>query len=297
MINNPINDLFTSHRPLISVEFFPPKEDGENQIKRVTSEITAEFTPDFVSITYGAGGSTRERTLNYAKILKDQHGFQIMPHFTCVGASIKELESVANEFKESGFRNIMTLRGDPPKGETKFVPAPDGLSYGSDLVAFLQEKSPEFCLGVAGYPEKHPEAPSLKEDIANLKLKVSKGASFVTTQLFYDNQCFFDFVEKCRQFGITQPIIAGIMPVLSLKQIKRFCAMCGSHLPNALEEKLEAAGEDETAVFKVGADWAYDQVKALVKEKVCGIHFYILNRSEAVVSIVKRLKAEGLLTF
>lgn len=295
MPNKPISDLFSPDRSLISVEFFPPKEDGENQIKKIASEITAEFFPNFVSITYGAGGSTRERTLRYANILKDDYQFQVMPHFTCVGSSIADLESIANSFKENGFRNIMTLRGDPPKGQTEFVPARDGLRYGSDLVSFLKERFPEFCLGVAGYPEKHPEAASLEEDIANLKFKVDQGASFVTAQLFYDNQYFFDFIDKCKQSGITIPILPGIMPVLSLKQTKRFCALCGSTLPKALEEKLEAAGDDEAAVLQVGIDWAYDQVKELIQAKVPGIHFYILNRSQPVVSIVKRLKAEGLL--
>ncbi len=186
-----ISDMLSAGEPVFSVEFYPPKtEEGARQILRSGKALSA-FAPDFVSITYGAGGSTRERTLEYGELLRDLFNFEVMPHLTCVGHSRDELTGILERFQQAGFRNIMTLRGDPPKGKTDFQPHPDGLRYASELVGFIRERFPHFCLGVAGYPEKHPESPSLEDDLGRLCHKVAQGADFITTQLFFDNADYF----------------------------------------------------------------------------------------------------------
>ena len=188
-------------KAVISVEFFPPKgDDGGEQILKTAREL-ASISSDFVSITYGAGGTTRERTIRYARLLKKEVGFNVMPHLTCVGHSQQELADILESYHSSGFRNIMTLRGDPPKGESSFSPHPDGFQYASELVAFIREQYPDFCLGVAGYPEKHPEAQSMDIDLKNLKTKINAGADFITTQLFFNNEDYFNFVDACRNIG------------------------------------------------------------------------------------------------
>lgn len=294
--NRPIEDLFTPGKTLLSVEFFPPKNDeGAEQIVATAQALRAEVQPDFVSITYGAGGSTRERTLRYAGILKNEYGFQVMPHLTAVGSSKAELLEIVRQWERDGFRTIMALRGDPPKGETEFKPHPEGCRYGSDLVALLQEEVPSFCLGVGGYPEKHPEAATMHADMQALKTKVDAGASFITTQLFFDNASYFRFEKACRQMGINVPIVAGIMPVVSLKQIQRFCGMCGAQLPDELVARLEAVQGDPEAERQVGVDWAFAQLAELLARGVPGVHFYVLNRKKSVTELVQRLQQEGLL--
>lgn len=288
-----VRELLKSGNPLLSVEFFPPKNKAaEKQMLATAASLKENFQPDFVSITYGAGGSTRDRTLQFARLLKEEYSFHVMPHLTCVGSSLKELEEIVQTLSSSGFRNIMALRGDPPKGESKFVPAPDGLSYGNELVSFLQDKFSEIDIGVAGYPEKHPEAATLDEDIEYLRQKVEAGATFVTTQLFYDNSLFFDFVQRCRQVGIEVPIFAGIMPVRSWEQTQRFCAMCGASIPSKLGERLGGA-KDETEVLEIGIDWAYRQMAELLAENVPGIHLYALNQSSSANAIYHRLQQGG----
>src|SRR5687768_3710221 len=185
--DRPISELFAQRRPLRSLEFFPPKDDAGVEALRATAKALKRMDPDFVSVTYGAGGSTRERTAQVSDVLRTEFGFTVMPHLTCVGHSRAELSAVASRIYDGGFRNIMTLRGDPPKGETTFTPYKDGLRYASDLVGLLKNAHRDFCLGVGGYPERHPEAASLEIDLANLKRKVDAGADFITTQLFFDN--------------------------------------------------------------------------------------------------------------
>jgi methylenetetrahydrofolate reductase (NADPH) len=189
--DRPISELFAQHRPLRSLEFFPPKDEAGVEALRQTATVLKRIAPDFVSVTYGAGGSTRERTAQVSRLLRTEIGFTVMPHLTCVGHTRDELNGVADQLHAGGYRNIMTLRGDPPKGETEFVPYKDGLRYGSDLVALLKARHADFCLGVGGYPEKHPEAPSIEVDLDNLKRKVDAGAAFVTTQLFFDNAVYY----------------------------------------------------------------------------------------------------------
>jgi methylenetetrahydrofolate reductase (NADPH) len=289
--DRPIAALFAQQRPLRSLEFFPPKDDEGVANLRATATALKRIAPDFVSVTYGAGGTTRERTAQVSALLKDELGFTVMPHLTCVGHSRAELHAIADRLHAGGFRNIMTLRGDPPKGETAFTAAPDGLRYASDLVALLRSRHPDFCLGVAGYPEKHPEAPSFDTDLAHLKHKVDAGAAFITTQLFFDNAVYYRFVEKCRAAGITVPIVPGIMTVLSLKQIQRFTALCGATLPAKLLTRLEAAGDQPDIVETLGIDWALAQIRDLLANGAPGYHLYILNRAKSALALAAGLAA------
>jgi methylenetetrahydrofolate reductase (NADPH) len=289
--DRPISDLFAQHRPLRSLEFFPPKDEAGVEALRATATALQRIKPDFVSVTYGAGGTTRDRTAQICDFLKRDFGFTVMPHLTCVGHTRAELAAVADRIHAGGFRNIMTLRGDPPKGETTFTPYKDGLCYGSDLAALLKERHPDFCLGVGGYPEKHPEAATMEIDLANLKRKVDAGAAFVTTQLFFDNVVYYRFVEKCRAIGITVPIVPGIMPVLSLKQIQRFTTMCGASLPPKLITRLEAGGEHTDVVEAVGIDWALTQIRDLLAQGAPGYHLYILNRAKGALALAAGLAA------
>ncbi len=286
-----LSELFAQRRPLRSLEFFPPKDEAGVTALRETALLLKKINPDFVSVTYGAGGSTRERTAQVSRLLREEIGFTVMPHLTCVGHSRAELSVVADRLHAEGYRNIMTLRGDPPKGQTEFVPYLDGLRYGSDLVALLKSRHPDFCLGVGGYPEKHPEAPSLEVDLDNLKRKVDAGAGFITTQLFFDNAVYYRFVEQCRARGITVPIVPGIMPVLSLKQIRRFTEMCGASLPEKLIKRLEAAGETPEVLESVGIDWALAQIRDLLAHGAPGYHLYIMNRAKGALALAAGLAA------
>jgi len=284
-----IKERFEQGNPLFSVEFFPPKDDAGGERMLETASQIQPHQPDFVSITYGAGGGTRATTMRYARLLKEEHGFEVMPHLTCVGHTRDELLEILQEFAEAGFRNVMALRGDPPKGETTFKPVPGGLSYGSDLVALIRENFPDFGIGVGGYPEKHPEAKDMDSDLDHLKIKVDAGADFITTQLFFDNLVYFDFVSRCQNRGIEIPVLPGLLPVLSIGQVRRFCAMCEAGLPSALEQGLEAASDDEQPV--VGADWALHQTKELLAGGAPGYHLYALNKSASTLRILEGLQA------
>lgn len=288
--NRPIGELLAKSSPTISVEFFPPKDEaGGERIVEVAKAIREELHPDFVSITYGAGGTTRERTFRYANILKDEYGFEVMPHLTCVGSSRAELLEIIEEYRRAGFCNIMALRGDPPTGETTFKPHPDGLPYARDLVELIRSNFSGFSVGVAGYPEVHPESPSAELDLKHLKAKVDAGASFITTQLFYDNSSFIRFVEKCRATGIDIPIVPGLMPIRSAKQARRFC----QQIPAELEAALDSAGEDRAAIHEVGIDWTYRQISELMDHGIMAFHLYIMNRSGMAVEVIRRLQQAG----
>jgi methylenetetrahydrofolate reductase (NADPH) len=288
-----IKQRLATNAPLFSVEFFPPKSDDTAQQLLSTAERIQAYNPDFVSITYGAGGSTRSRTLNYARKLHEDYGYAVMPHLTCVGHSREELKQTIAEFKSAGLKQIMALRGDPPKGETNFTTHPDGLSYANELVQLIREVYPECDLGVAGYPEKHPEAPSPEIDLLNLKRKVDAGATFVTTQLFFDNAVYFEFVENCRRAGITVPVLPGLMSATSHKQALRFCDMCGTSIPAELNERLIAAGDDKAAVEVVGIEWSYQQARELLEKGAPGIHLYILNRAGPAIALMEKLQGAG----
>jgi methylenetetrahydrofolate reductase (NADPH) len=290
--DRPISELFRrAGAPVKSVEFFPPKDDAGVEALRQTAQALRRMQPDFVSVTYGAGGSTRERTRQVSKLLRDELGFTVMPHLTCVGHSRSELATVADTLHADGFRNVMSLRGDPPKGATEFPIAPDGLRFAAQLVRLLKDRHAEFCLGVAGYPEKHTEAVSAEADLQHLREKVDAGASFVTTQLFFDNVHYYRFVDRCRAAGITLPIVPGLMPVLSLKQVQRFTQLCGATLPEKLVRRLEAAGDAPEIVESIGIDWALGQIRDLLAHGAPGYHLYILNRARSALTLAAGLAA------
>lgn len=284
--------IWNKTHPVCSLEFFPAKTPESEKLFLKTAEHLQSYQTDFVSITYGAGGSSREQSLRYGRLLRDQYGYEVLPHLTCVGHSRDELRDIVSEFRDSGFQGIMALRGDPPKGETKFTPHPDGLSYASDLVHFIREEFPAMELGVAGYPEKHPEATDYQTDLQHLKFKVDQGARFITTQLFFKNEDYFRFVRDCRQLGIRQPILPGILPAISWKQVSRFCDMCGAKIPQELAKDLEAASGDAKAEQEVGVQWAKKQVTELLLQGAPGFHLYILNRSAPALQLMHELNLD-----
>lgn len=291
--NRPISEYLSRRGPVLSVEFFPPKDEaGGEQIIAAAEGIRESVNPAFVSITYGAGGGTRERTVRYANILKDDYGFEVMPHLTCVGSSREELLEILEGYRASGFCNIMALRGDPPKGETTFKPHPDGLPFAADLVRLIRQNLSGFSVGVAGYPEVHPEAKSADADLNHLKEKVDAGASFITTQLFYDNKNFLEFTRRCHDIGIDVPIIPGLMPIRSARQARRFC----EHIPAALQEALDRAGDDPAKTHEVGIDWTYRQIAELLEHGVKAFHLYIMNRSGMAAGAIERLRRNGCLS-
>jgi methylenetetrahydrofolate reductase (NADPH) len=286
-----IAELFARGRPLRSLEFFPPKDDAGVEALRQTAAALQKIQPDFVSVTYGAGGSTRDRTAQLSSLLRTEFGFTVMPHLTAVNHSPEDILAIADEHHARGIRNIMALRGDVPRDVPAAEAFRENLRYGSDVVALLKHRHGDFCLGVGGYPEKHPEALSLDVDLANLRRKVDAGASFVTTQLFFDNAHYFRFVDRCRALGIQVPIVPGIMPVLSLKQIRRFTELCGAQLPPKFVTRLEAAGDQPEIVETIGIDWALGQIRDLLDRGAPGYHLYILNRSRAALTLAAGLAA------
>ncbi len=290
MSQRQITNLISYEHPLLSAEFFPPKSDeAVKQLSKTATRLSA-LKPDFVSVTYGAGGSTRDKSARVSSLMKEKHRLNVMPHFTCVGATKEELGTNIDAFHAEGYRNIMALRGDPPKDSDAFVATQGGFEHAADLVAFIHNRHPDICIGVAGYPEKHPEAPSLDRDLDHLKSKVEAGAGFITTQLFFDNAVFYDFVEKVRQRGIMLPIIPGIMPVLATAQVKRIAQLCGSTLPAELEDALDKAGDDKEAVREIGTNWARKQLLDLLDNDIAGIHLYILNKADVALDLMKAFR-------
>lgn len=275
----------------ISAEFFPPKtEEGARQILR-TANAMRNFKLEFVSITYGAGGSSRERTIEYGELLRDIFNFEVMPHLTCVGHSVDEIRAILRGFVDKKFKKVMALRGDPPRNQPNFTPHPNGLKYACELIEIIREEFPQLKIACAAYPEKHPEADSIESDIAHLKNKTDLGASMLLTQLFFDNSAFYKFVEKCRSAGINTPIHAGLMPAMSLKQVRNFCEMCGAKLPIELEKNLsEAATEEDQR--RLGINWAKRQISDLIEHGVDGIHLYVLNREESALELLNFIEAK-----
>lgn len=280
-----ITELLKDRRwPLLSFEFFPPKdEQGFEALKKAAEQLRAA-EPDFVTVTYGAGGSSRVRTLEICEFLRGAGFNPVMPHLTCVGHSRDALAEIADDIHDRGFRNVMALRGDPPKGETVFRPAPDGLRYASEVVALLKQRHPDFCCGVGGYPETHPEAASPEADIAHLKEKMDAGADFVVSQLFFDNRHFRDFVDRCRGANIQQPIIPGLLPATSLKQAERMAVRCNASIPKALVQRMTRAGCEGVCAEEAGVLWTVQQIEELLRYGVPGIHLYVLNRPRAALA-------------
>ncbi|TVP79057.1 MAG: methylenetetrahydrofolate reductase [NAD(P)H] [Puniceicoccaceae bacterium] len=288
-----LQQRLASAEPLFSIEFFPPKSDAAAEQLLSTAADLQAYAPDFVSITYGAGGSTRSRTLKYARQLAQDYHYTVMPHLTCVGHSREDLQGIIQEFKKAGLNQIMALRGDPPKGEADFKAHPAGLHYANELVELIRDNFAECTIGVGGYPEKHPEAPSLEVDLLKLKRKVDAGAHFVTTQLFFDNSRYFAFVEAARAIGIQVPILPGLMTPTTLPQARRFCQMGDSFLPPELASALEAVGEDSAKGTRIGLEWSFQQARELLEKGAPGLHFYILNRTNPTAALLDRLKLAG----
>lgn len=284
-----IRERFGDPRPLFSFEFFPPRDDrGVEALFDTVSNLKA-LGPAFVSVTYGAGGSTRANTVAITRRIKRETGIEAMAHITCVGHSREEIGELLDEYEDAGIENVMALRGDPPRGDCAFVPHAEGFSHADQLVAFIRRRK-DFCIGGAGYPETHPEAPSREEDLRNLRRKTDAGCDFVVTQLFFDERDYFDFAARARTEGIRAPIIPGVMPVTNIAQIKRFTRMCGAAIPQALLARLEAAAADPDAVIEVGIEHAVRQCRALLRGGAPGIHFYTLNRSLSTRKILAHLQ-------
>lgn len=284
-----IRDLFRSHAQTFSFEFSPPKTPEDIDLLFERARELKPLGPSFISVTYGAGGSTRRNTIDIVCRMQEELGIVAVAHVTCVGHSQAELRDVLGELKDRGIENLMCLRGDPPKGQTTFVSAPDGFTNAYQLVA-LARSFGDFSIGVAGYPEPHPECADKALDLQHLKEKVDCGADFVTTQLFFDNRDYFDFCRRARALGITARIIPGIWPITNYKQIQRVAQMCGATLPNALRQKLEPMADDQSAVFELGVAWASRQCEELLAGGAPGIHFYTMNRSHATQRIFEQLR-------
>jgi methylenetetrahydrofolate reductase (NADPH) len=287
-----IAELFTpGAKPVFSFEFFPPKtEEGHASLIATIREL-AELSPSFVSVTYGAGGSTRERTIELVSYIKRELGIEAMAHLTCVGSSRAELSAILNRFESAKIENVIALRGDPPAGESNFRPHPDGLSHASDLVRMIREQRRPFCVAAAAYPESHVESPSPEEDLRYLVQKVDAGVDVLITQLFFENSRYFDFVARARQAGISVPIVPGIMPVTNVAQIERFTRLCGATIPPMLRERLDPARGDAEAVVRIGIEHATAQCRDLLAGGAPGVHFYTLNRSRSTYTILKQLRA------
>lgn len=284
--------ILERHAATFSFEFFPPKTDeAAMQLFERAGEL-AGLRPAFVSVTYGAGGSTRDRTRDIVTRLKGELGLEAAAHLTCVGHSRGELIDILSHYRSRGIENIVALRGDKPAGEAAFTPAADGLRYANELVSLIRDRFADaFGIAVAGYPEGHPETTCRLTDLDNLKRKVDAGADAIITQLFFDNRDLYEFRDSCDVAGIGAPIIAGIMPILSGKGIRRMAGLCGARIPAKLMRRLAAAGDDDADVARVGIDWATQQCRDLLDHQVRGIHFYTLNRSQATVEIYRRLGA------
>jgi methylenetetrahydrofolate reductase (NADPH) len=285
-----IDGILAERRPVFSFEFFPPKTDEGLVNLRETLAVLSDDEPDFVSVTYGALGSTRDTTIDIVKWIKQDLGIEAMAHFTCVGATVDELRSTLDEIEAAGVDNVLALRGDPPGGQEEWVQTTGGLLYSTELIAMLAEHY-GFAVGAAAFPEVHPEAASPDSDIRFLKAKQDAGASFLITQLFFDNEFYFDFVARARDAGITVPIIPGVMPVTNLRNIRRITELCKSEIPEPFERQLEARQDDPQGLQDLGVAYATLQCVDLLARGAPGIHFYTLNRSPATRAILAALRA------
>ena len=285
-----ITELLDHRRPVFSFEFFPPKTDDGQRTLESTLEILKDDAPDYVSMTYGAGGSTRNATVDLTRWIKHDLGIEAMAHLSCVGEPETRLVEILDQIEEAGVENVLALRGDPPRGESEWQPHPGGLSYSVDLIRLIRERS-ELCVGAACFPEIHPDAPDRVSDLGYALAKQEAGAGFLITQLFFDNELYFGFVEEARAAGISVPIVPGIMPITNLGQIKRFTEMCGASIPQELERQLSGRADDPEAVAELGVAYATLQCSDLLARGAPGIHFYTLNRSTATRAILAALRA------
>jgi methylenetetrahydrofolate reductase (NADPH) len=285
-----IDEILEQRRPVFSFEFFPPKtEEGQRTLGLTLGQLHFD-RPDFVSMTYGAGGATRNATVDLTKWIKRDLGIEAMAHLSCVGEPTERLVEILEEIQAAGIQNVLALRGDPPRGESEWRPHPGGLSYSVELIRLIAERF-DFCVGAACFPEVHPDASDRDSELTYAREKQEAGAAFLITQLFFDNELYFEFVEHARAAGITVPIVPGIMPITNYGQIKRFTEMCGASIPGELERELNGRADDPEAVAELGVAYATLQCSDLLARGAPGIHFYTLNRSPATRAILAALRA------
>jgi methylenetetrahydrofolate reductase (NADPH) len=285
-----ISELIDQRRPVFSFEFFPPKTDDGQANLESTLAVLKDDEPDFVSMTYGAGGTTRSSTVDLTRWIKHDLGIEAMAHLSCVGEPKERIQEILGQIDDAGIENVLALRGDPPRGETEWRPHPGGLHYSVELIRLIRERF-DFCVGAACFPEIHPDAPDRQADLGYARAKEEAGASFLITQLFFDNELYFEYVDEARAAGITVPIVPGIMPITNLSQIKRFTEMCGASIPEQLEEQLNGRADDPEAVAELGVAYATLQCSDLLARGAPGVHFYTLNRSPATRAILAALRA------
>ncbi|MBN2485874.1 MAG: methylenetetrahydrofolate reductase [NAD(P)H] [Bacteroidales bacterium] len=283
-----ISDLFVSQERTFSFEFFPPKDEISAVDFGINVGQLMRLAPSFVTVTYGAGGSDQGRTFNLVDYLQNKIGLTTVAHYTCVNSTREMVETDLKKLQSMNIENLMLLRGDPPKGEERFIAPINGFKYASELISFVDENF-DFCKAGACYVEKHPEASSFEEDIANLKIKVDSGADFLISQLFFDNRYYFSFVNRARKAGINCRILPGIIPITSFKQIEKFTKMSGTHVPPELADRLEEHQDNPSKTYQIGIDYTIKQCRELLASGAPGIHFYTLNKSRAAIEIFESL--------
>ena len=283
-----IRSLFSQNRFILSFEVFPPKREGNLDSLYVTITELGELKPDFISVTYGAGGSTRGKTIEISSRVKNGFNLEVLAHLTCVQSTKDDVARILDLLKEENVENILALRGDPPEGTERFIKTEGGFEYANELVQFIKTRD-NFSVGVAGYPEGHIEAPNLKADIINLKRKVDAGADFIITQLFFNNDAFYNFRDHAMALRIDVPILPGIFPILNYNQIIRIASLAGVRIPPRLREKVEKNKDKPQEVEKYGIEYAIIQVDNLIKNGIAGIHLYCMNKSHPVKKILAEL--------
>jgi len=283
-----IRELLRQKKFSLSFEVFPPVREGNLESLYRTIQDLKALSPDFISVTYGAGGSTRDKTIEISSKVKNEFKLEVTAHLTCVHSTRADIAKILDEFRKENIENILALRGDPPKGEEKFVRPAGGFGYANELVEFIRSKN-GFCIGVAGYPEGHPEAPSRGTDLVNLKRKVDAGADFIITQLFFVNDVFYAFRDRADRLGISKPIIPGVFLLQNYGQMIKISELCGATIPSKLSEKIYKVKDRPEDVEKYGTDHAYRQAEDLAKNGVRGLHLYTMNRSEPAIHVVKWL--------
>lgn len=284
-----IAQLLQRQEPFLSLEFFPPKDRAQWPGFFDVVRQLKELAPLFCSVTYGAGGGTQHNTLEIVTRMKQEYGLEPLAHLTCVGADRARLGSFLSALADGGVENVLALRGDPPRGETSFTPDSEEFQHGSDLVSYIRSEFPDLCIGVAGYPERHPEAPSMEDDLERLRHKVACGADFVITQLFFDNDRYFEFVDRARAEGIGVPIIPGVLPVQNLAALKRMLSFCGASVPEGYMRDLEHVQQayGESGVRGLGLGYAKNQIRNLLDRGAPGVHLYTLNKADTCLDIWK----------
>lgn len=286
-----ITEIFKKNKRTYSFEFFPPKDYLTAVKFGINAGQLMKLDPSFVSITYGAGGSTQENTFSLVDLFHNNLGFVSMAHYTCVNATKEKIAYDMRVLQDMGIENVMLLRGDPPKGEKSFPKNPDGFNYGCDLVRFVNENY-DFCIGAGAYPEKHIEAKSTEEDLINLRMKVDAGADFLITQMFFDNRYYWEFLNKARQKGINCRIIPGIIPMTNYKNISKFAKGIGATVPEKIQKRMEPHQDNPKEIYKIGLDVAIEQATDLLENGAPGLHFYTLNKSRAAIDLYDSLSAE-----